>query len=348
MRIPIKEWGEERRSAWLYEVLARAEVDPVKRGLFESLRKSAEAQAGIWERELRAAGREPPQVFEPGLRARLVARLVRYLGPRHCRSALTALKVRGLSVYGAALRDGEYGHARPTTARGFEARHRTHGGDNLRAAVFGVSDGLVSNASLVLGIAGASSDAGAIVLTGAAGVLAGSASMAAGEYISVRSRRELYEHQIGLERAELAQYPDEEAEELALIYQARGLSQDKAREVARALMQDPERALDALAREELGLDPEALGSPWAAALSSFLAFALGALVPLIPFLWTAGGGALIWVAVLCAASLFTVGAVLSLFTGKSALWSGLRMTLIGGTAGLATWMIGSLFGVALG
>ena len=169
----------------------------------------------------------------------------------------------------------------PTTLEDVGKRHRgVSGGGNLRAAVFGVNDGLVSNASLILGVAGASANNSIILLSGVAGLLAGAFSMAAGEYVSVRSQREMFEHQIGLERDELAQYPEEEAEELALIYAARGLAREDAQKLAKAIIADPAQALDTLAREELGLNPEELGSPWGVAIFSFLSFAAGALMPL--------------------------------------------------------------------
>ena len=173
--------------------------------------------------------------------------------------------------------------------RGAEHRHRgLHGGGNLRAAVFGVNDGLVSNASLILGIAGASPDPHVVLLTGIAGMCAGAFAMATGEYVSVRSQRELFEYQIGLERDELAQYPEAEAQELALIYAAKGLRPEEASKLATKIVADPEHALDTLAREELGLNPDELGSPWGAAISSFLSFAVGALLPLAPFMAMSG------------------------------------------------------------
>lgn len=346
MSSPVDEWSAEMRSAWLYEVVAQAEPEPSRRELFRSLASAARTQASIWARRAQHDGAPRLELYEPDLRARLVARLVRWLGPRRCRTLLAALKVRGLSVYGARATAHEQGHVMPTSLDDFGSRHRTQGGGTLRAAVFGVSDGLVSNASLILGLAGASADPRAIVVTGAAGLLAGACSMAAGEYVSVRSQRELYEYQIGLERAELDEYPDEEREELALIYAARGLPLERARELARSVMRDREGALDALAREELGLNPDDLGSPWRAALASFLAFGAGALVPLVPFAWSSGTQAVIASAAVAAAAQFAVGAALSLFTGRGALWSGLRMMLIGAAAGCATYGIGRLFGVA--
>jgi VIT1/CCC1 family predicted Fe2+/Mn2+ transporter len=171
--------------------------------------------------------------------------------------------------------------------------------------------------------------------------------MAAGEYLSVRSQRELYERQIALERDELAQYPEAEAQELALIYAAKGVPVREATRMARKLVSDPDHALDTLAREELGLNPAALGSPWGAAASSFFAFGLGALIPLAPFLLFREGGLLISVGA-SAVALFGIGALLSLFTGRGALFSGARMLALGGAAALVTHAIGRLAGVVLG
>ena len=261
------------------------------------------------------------------------------------RTILAAMKVRGMSVYSSA----DPGHGMPDTATGMERRHRgLSGGGNLRAAVFGVNDGLVSNASLILGVAGAASEPRIIVLAGVAGLLAGAFSMAAGEYVSVRSQREMYEYQIGLERDELGAYPEEEAKELALIYEARGLPWDEAKQLADSMIADPERGLDTLAREELGLNPQELGSPWGAAASSFLSFACGALIPLLPFLFGKSPSALFISIGLTAAALFAVGATLSLFTGRGAMSGGLRMLLIGASAGALTFAIGTLVGVGLG
>ncbi|OGA35683.1 MAG: hypothetical protein A3F75_07845 [Betaproteobacteria bacterium RIFCSPLOWO2_12_FULL_64_23] len=240
------------------------------------------------------------------------------------------------------------GHPLPTTLEEVGKRHRgVSGGGNLRAAVFGVNDGLVSNASLILGVAGASANNSIILLSGVAGLLAGAFSMAAGEYVSVRSQREMFEHQIGLECDELAQYPEEEAEELALIYAARGLAREDALKLAKAIIADPAQALDTLAREELGLNPEELGSPWGAAIFSFLSFAAGALAPLLPFLALGGDRALPVSIGITALALFAVGAAISLFTGRSALRDGLRMLAIGAAAGGLTYAIGRMLGVSL-
>ena len=333
-------WHEEKRSAYLYRVMAEAEAGTPRADLFRGLAAEAENQAGIWARQ---AGAAVPE-YAPDLRARMVASLVRRYGPRALRSVLVAMKVRGLSVYSHAAP----GHPLPTTLEEVGKRHRgVSGGGNLRAAVFGVNDGLVSNASLILGVAGASANNSIILLSGVAGLLAGAFSMAAGEFVSVRSQREMFEHQIGLERDELAQYPEEEAEELALIYAARGLSREDALKLAKAVISDPVQALDTLAREELGLNPEDLGSPWGVAIFSFLSFAAGALVPLLPFFALSGGRALVISIGVTALALFAVGAAISLFTGRSALRDGLRMLFIGATAGALTYAIGKLLGVSL-
>ena len=344
MNHALDHWVDEKSSAHLYRVLAEVEKGTPREALFTDLARAAEAQAVLWEQSVRREGDLLPE-FAPGLRVRIAALLVRRVGPRRIRPVLAALKVRGLSVYTGA----PSGHEMPTSVEEVLAGHAGAGsGGNLRAAVFGVNDGLVSNASLILGVAGASSQSDVILLSGVAGLLSGAFSMAAGEYISVRSQRELLESQIGLERAELAQYPEEEAAELALIYAARGIPKQEAQSLATRIVADPVRALDTLAREELGLNPDELGSPIGAAAFSFGSFAIGASIPLAPFLFLVGRPALLLATGLAALSLFSVGTVLSLFTGTRALWGGLRMLLLGGAAGAATFAIGSLLGVSLG
>jgi len=331
---------DELRSAYLYRVIAETEHGTVREALFLELATSAEGQARIWADKSGAALPE----YVPELRIRLVAAMVRRFGVRAMRGVLAATKVRGLSIYSHPAP----GHASPGSPGGLEQRHEGMGlGGNLRAAVFGVSDGLISNASLMLGVAGASSDNKVILLSGAAGLLAGAFSMAAGEWVSVRSQREMYEHQIGLERDELDEYPEEEAEELALVYAARGLPKDEALALAQRQCADPVNALRTLAREELGLNPDELGSPWGAALYSFLAFAVGAIIPLIPFILGTGKPALAGTLAMTALALFGVGAAISLFTGRGALRDGLRMLLIGSATGGLTYVIGSLLGVGI-
>lgn len=340
----ISSWREEKQAAYLYGVVAELEAGTARAALFKELAQEAEKQAGIWGKLAREAGHMPPAQFVPDARTRVVAALTRRFGPRPMRTVLSAMKVRGMSLYTHSAQ----GHTSPTPGGEMGKRHRGVGsGGNLRAAVFGVNDGLISNASLIMGIAGATADNKLILLSGAAGLIAGAFSMAAGEYVSVRSQREMFEYQIGLEKEELDHYPEEEAEELALIYQARGLPRADAQRLAATLTADPAQALDTLAREELGLNPEDLGSPWGAALFSLCAFAMGALVPLLPFLFASGNASLMIAIVLTAVALFGVGATLSLFTGRGAWWSGARMLGIGCAAGAVTFLIGKVLGVAL-
>ena len=334
-------WYEEMQSAWLYEVLAKTEPHSGRSQLFATLSREAQDQASHWQARLADAGQLVPE-FAPSLRARLVAALVRLIGVRPLKQVLGGMKVRGLSTYGPSR---PAGHVMPSAVADVGLSHQQLGGGNLRAAVFGANDGLVSNSSLVLGMAGATGSADLVVTAGIAGLLAGALSMAAGEYVSVRSQRELYEHQIDLERKELAEYPDEEAEELALIYEARGMQLTEARDVARKMLADPDHALDVLAREELGLDPDGLGSAIGAAVFSFVSFSLGAIIPILPFV--AGFGALRETIAMTAASLFAMGAIISLFTGRGAWWGGLRMLAIGGSAGAITYLIGSVIGVSV-
>jgi VIT1/CCC1 family predicted Fe2+/Mn2+ transporter len=338
-------WADEMRSAYLYRIVADFERGTPREKLFRELAGEAESQAAIWAESARKQGAAVPARYVPDARTRLVAGLVRRHGPRAVRMVLAAMKVRGLSVYTHA----QPGHPRPTSLEDMQARHRNVAtGGNLRAAVFGVNDGLVSNCSLILGVAGAAASNNVIALSGVAGLLAGAFSMAAGEWVSVRSQREMFEHQIGLERKELAEYPAEEAQELALIYEARGLPADEAAALATATVSDPVKALDTLAREELGLNPDELGSPWSAAISSFLSFAVGALIPLVPFLLLPGDAALGTSVGITAVALFGIGASISLFTGRSAFRDGLRMLAIGTAAGMLTYTIGKLLGVSLG
>jgi VIT1/CCC1 family predicted Fe2+/Mn2+ transporter len=340
----LESWTEEKRSAWLYRIVSDCESGTPRQVLFLELAQAAEHQAGLWAAEMAKAGSAPPPAYRPDSRTRLIGWLIPRLGIRPLKGMLAAMKVRGMSLYHAPAP-----HGIPTSLDKLDSNRRHAGSNgNLRAAVFGVNDGLVSNASLILGVAGAAAAPSVILLSGVAGLLAGAFSMAAGEYVSVRSQREFYEYQIALEREELEQYPQEEAAELALIYQAKGVGKEEARRMADALLRDPDRALDTLAREELGLNPEELGSPWSAAFSSFLAFSLGAFIPLLPYLLLSGGSAFAGTLLATGISLFGVGAAISLFTGKQAFLGGLRMLGIGGAAGAATWLIGRALGVALG
>jgi vacuolar iron transporter family protein len=319
------------------DVMREVEPDTTKRELFTKLADEAEAQAVSWAKEHQARGGETPPTFHPSLRVRLMAAS---FDASACDAACRRSQLSKCAACPSIVPRYPSIPCRPPSAtKPAVIAART-------AAVFEVNDGLVSNLSLILGVAGAAHDPRIVLVSGIAGLLAGAFSMSTGEYIFMRSQRELFEHQIDLERDELQLYPTQEAEELALIYQARGVPMDEARVLAGKLLENPEHALDTLACEELGLNPDELGSPWSAALFSFLAFGAGGIAPL-PFLFGTQANAILLATALGLAGLFAVGAALSLFTGRAALWSGLRMVLIGGSAALTTYLIGKWLGVSL-
>ncbi len=341
-------WFDERQSAYLYNFLSEKEGNPKRKKMFQALGKAALDQAELWRLEYKKATSQEMDIpFNPPLRAKITATLIKLLGPQSIKPLLAGMKIRGLSVYGEDFPDLE-GRAHSVTGE-LKKTHSVHSsqpqGGQLRAAVFGFSDGLVSNASLMMGIAGAQVDEKYALLTGVAGLLAGAFSMASGEYISVKSQRELYEYQMALESEELKAYPLEEAAELALIYEAKGIDIETAKSLGKKMIENPEQALKTLAREELGLNPDDLGSPIQVAASSFLAFALGAAIPLLPFMVGHYEPVLrlnILIG-LSLVSLFGVGAVLSLFSGRNAFWGGARLAGIGTIAGALTFVIGRWF-----
>lgn len=225
--------------------------------------------------------------------------------------------------------------------------HRTVQDGAVRAAVFGMSDGLVSNVALILFVAAASEGADPVVVAGVAGLLAGAISMAAGEYGSVKAQAELVEHELDIERISIAEDPELETRELASIYQSRGISAAQAQEMATAVMADPDVALEVHAREELGVDPDEVGDPVGAAASSFVSFGIGALLPLIPWFFASGTGAMIASAVIGLTAAAAVGLVLSRFTNRSPFRSAGRYVLLAAGACALTWVIGSLFGATV-
>lgn len=354
----------ERDAIVLYDALAEIEKDPNRAAAFKRIAANERRHADIWATRLEQAGAKVPPFDGPRPRVRVIIFIARRFGTHRVADLVRALEGDEEEAYAeqltpetAAIAADEREHAqiwerlesedgrsrkRPMQE---EAWHRGGRSGTLRAAVFGVNDGLVSNLSLVMGFAGASSDNNLIVLGGIAGLLAGSFSMAAGEYISMQSQRELFERQISIEREELRVMPDIEEQELADIYRTKGLSDADAKKVAASLMADPQKALDTKVREELGLDPQELGSPWGAAASSFVAFAIGAVVPLLPFLLTTGTTALVAALVLSFAALFLVGAAVSLVTGRGLIFSGLRQVLIGAAAAAVTFGVGTIIGV---
>jgi vacuolar iron transporter family protein len=335
-------WQSEKSAAYLSGAVSAVERDPRRAKLFRDMAAAAEKQAGILAKDLKTV-----PAFTPTVRARITVALLQVFGPRAMRHVLSASKVRGVSVYRSKVAPagaGEPGHPWPTTVEEVQREHKNYGSGTLRAGVFGVNDGLVSNTLLILGVAGAGTSPSVVLLTGTAGLLAGAFSMGAGEYISMLSQREMFEHQIAQEKDELERYPKEEAEELALIYEARGVPIDEARHIATHLIEDPDKALDTLSREELGLNPDELGSPIKAALSSFLTFSVGASLPLIPFLLGFTQHGVVIASVISGVALFCVGAALSLFSGRNAFVGGARMLAIGGAAAIATYFIGTLLG----
>jgi VIT1/CCC1 family predicted Fe2+/Mn2+ transporter len=363
-----KNLQDEIDSAALYRDLAEAERSPELREVFLRLAAMEEEHARFWEQQLRELGVPVPQL-RPGRRTRVLIALARHLGAALVLPTVTAREWPDQAQYDAQpeaavtpLPATEHQHARllqligrerPSGIPGsslaiLEGRHRAVGGNALRAAVLGANDGLVSNLSLVTGVAGADLAPKAILLTGIAGLSAGSLSMAMGEWLSVQSARELFEHQIRIEREELIAFPEEEREELELIYRAKGVPADTARELADRLIREGAPALETLVREELAIDPEELGgSAWEAAIASFLLFSIGAIVPVLPYIAWGGIPAAVASVVLSGLALFLLGAGITVITGRSALRSGLRQVLIGLAAAAITFGVGRLFGVAL-
>jgi VIT1/CCC1 family predicted Fe2+/Mn2+ transporter len=355
-------------SAALYRAMAEAEKDPHLSEVYRRLAAVEEAHAEFWRKQLGGVGASA-MARSPSWRTRALVWLARRFGPQFVLPTLSTLEQRDSGQYdqqpeavAGGLPDAERSHNRiveamavamPGGASGsslarLEGRHRT-GGNALRAAVLGANDGLVSNLSLVMGVAGASVPSSTILLTGLAGLVAGACSMAMGEWLSVTSSRELNQRQIDIEADELKRMPEEEKEEMVLIYQAKGLDEAAARALADRLMANKDSALDTLVREELGIDPDELGgSPWAAAASSFGLFAAGAIFPVAPLFWLGGAAALLASLAASGVALVLIGVGTSLFTGRSVVFSSVRQLVIGFAAAGITYGIGRLVGVSLG
>jgi VIT1/CCC1 family predicted Fe2+/Mn2+ transporter len=359
---------DEINAAHLYRVAAELEDDETLAGVYRRLADVEDRHAALWEEKLREAGGEVP-TREPSARSRLLSWLARRMGPGVIVQVMASTERTDRAMYddqpeakGTSLPADERSHAvmldalRSETSSGvrggvlarLEGRHRAVGGNALRAAVLGANDGLVSNTSLVMGVAGAAFSATAVLLSGLAGLLAGAISMALGEWLSVQSSRELHQAQIETEREEIIAMPEAEAEELALIYEAKGMPREEAEQSARRVMQDPDAFLDTKVREELGIDPEELGgSAWEAAIASFFLFAIGAVVPVIPFFFLEGAGAVVASLSFAGVGLFSLGAATALVTGTGVLRTGVRSLLLGLAAAGATYGVGSLLGVAI-
>ena len=361
-------WQDEIDSAAEYRAMASSEPDPKIAKVYSNLAKMEEAHIGFWEERLRAAGEKVGE-RRPSWRSRVVVWIAKRLGADAVLSTIAAKEAADRNVYvkqpetgGTRMSAQEQWHTRVlgqlirTQPRGLsgsflgrlEGRHRAVGGNALRAAVLGANDGLCSNLSLVMGVAGASIDRHGILITGVAGLIAGACSMALGEWVSVTSARELAEREIRIESSELQEDPKGEGEELQLIYEAKGLGASDAKRVVDQLLSDKTATLDALAREELGIDPNDLGgSAWEAALSSFMLFALGAMIPILPFLFIGSRVAVIASVVLSAMALFAIGAAITIFTGVAAWRSGSRQLALGLGAAGVTFAIGRLVGATL-
>ena len=353
--------------ATIYLAMADGEEAPPLKELYRRLAETEQRHGARWAQRLRDAGVDTSRMG-PSWRARVLAWLARRFGAALVAPTVAAEEARSQGMYdtqpeatGTSLPQDERSHARlfrelagagglagGELAR-IEGRHRSTGGNALRAAVLGASDGVLSNTSLIMGVAGAAISNGAVVIAGLAGLLAGAFSMGLGEWLSVQSARELYAHQIRVERDELEAIPEEEEVELALIYQSKGVPEEQARRLAKQMIQgDPRVALDTLSREELGIDPEELGgSAYEAAFTSFFLFGSGAFVPLLPFLVMSGAPAIIAALVLSGVALFGVGAAITIVTGQDALRSGLRQVLFGLAAAAVTFGIGHLVGTAI-
>ena len=359
----LENYQGEVDGAAVYRAMAGREKDRLLAEVYEKLARAEDHHREVWETKLREIG-ALPRASRPSWRARLLTTLTRLGGVSLVASTMSANEARNQYAYdaqpeaGVSLPQEERSHARilreiatggltgPAIAR-LEGRHRASAGNALRAAVLGVNDGLVSNFGLVMGVAGTGADPRAILVAGLAGLLAGALSMALGEWLSVQSARELFGRQIAIEREELAVAPQEEEDELALIYQARGVPQENAEIMARQVIRS-DSALDTLAREELSIDPQELGgSAYVAAGTSFAMFAIGAIVPIIPLLFASGTAAIAASALLSATSLFGVGALITVITGQPAIRAGARQLLIGVAAAAITYGLGRLVGAAI-
>ena len=358
---------KEIDGAALYLALAESEKQPQMAQVYKKLAASEEKHAAAWEKKLSALDVKFP-ARRPSQRARILIWLAKRFGPQFVLPTIAGNEKADSNAYDGQpeseahefSRD-EKSHARMLSMASngsgglpggsvaqMEGRHRGGGGNALRAAVLGANDGLVSILSLVMGVAGATNDNGAVLIAGMAGLLAGAGSMALGEWLSVQSSRELYENQIKIEAEEIANSPEEEQEELALIYQSKGLPEDRARELAAHMMADKDSILDTLAREELGIDPEELGgSAYEAAFTSFFLFAVGAVFPIFPFFFWSGSFAIYMSMAISGVGLFIIGAAITLMTGRGILFSGTRQVLVGLIAAALTYGIGRLIGVSL-
>ena len=351
--------NSELEAAAMYEALASIEKVPERAQIFRELVKSEMKHARRWADKL---GIDPGTIKPRSLGPKnwILHIGARLFGTNRVLPILLHLEAKETDAYliDPEARDlvmEERQHSKTLSElSGSKERGHVSGlgifignSGGLRAAVLGMNDGLVSNFSLVMGVAGGTGNHDFILIAGIAGLLAGAFSMAAGEYVSMRSQRDVYEYEILKEEIELREWPDEEKEELILIYQAKGLSREEAEQISERVISNHEVALDTMAREELGLDPSSLGAPWLASASSFLSFVCGASIPIAPFIFGIGSTALIFSSVLSGSALVFVGGFLSSLSGKSVVKGGIRMLFAGGLAATVTYSVGSLIGVAI-
>jgi VIT1/CCC1 family predicted Fe2+/Mn2+ transporter len=359
-------WHEEQNASYLYKQIAMKYGDSPLALIYVKMADVETKHADRWAATIQKAGGELPE-FRVNFRTRILAWIVKRFGPEAVLPTLQAGEQKGADGYAGVpeakgMSAEEKSHSRVINSIAgisrvgmggsdvaqLEGRHKSAGGNALRAAVLGANDGLVSNLSLVMGVAGAALSNQSILITGMAGLLAGASSMALGEWLSVQSSRELYANQIKIEREEIESAPEEETEELALIYQSRGLSIEQSHLLASQIMSNHETAIDTLAKEELNIDPSELGgSAWEAAITSFILFSLGAIIPVAPYIFFSGMTALTISIVLSGLALFGIGAAITLFTGRTVLYSGSRMVIFGLVAAAITYGIGRLIGVSL-
>lgn len=352
-------------AAFLYARIAAHEEDAQLAKLFREMAAIERGHAEHAFNDLKKGGLLTT-IPGPSWRARTLDRIGRVMGYDHVIAQLMDVE-KGLAKAtivqkqrnGEPITGSERNHVRILTSlmanKGgmggeqlgrIEGKHKSVGGNALRAAVLGANDGLVSNMSLVMGVAGATDGDQGVLLAGLAGLLAGALSMALGEWISVKSSQELYERQMALEMTELQTNPEGERKELALIYMAKGISEIEADRLATELMSDTSKAHAMLVKEELGINAEELqGSAWEAAITSFILFAIGAILPVLPFFWLGGMQAIAISVGLSAVGLFVIGSAITLFTGRGIWFSGMRQVLFGLAAAAVTFGIGKLIGV---
>lgn len=358
-------WQGEVDSTEQYLAMAAHEADQGTARVYQQLAEIERKHVEFWEARLLAAGHDPgPR--KPSWRARVLMFCVRRWGANSVLATVASKEYEARNDYlpqpetaDTSMTSEEQAHAKvlrslmakASGGAGFgrtEKSHRQVGGNALRAAVLGANDGLSSNLSLVMGVAGASIDTHTLLLTGVAGMLAGACSMAMGEWISVKSSQELAEREMRTEHEELTTNPEEERHELQLIYEAKGLSSAEAGELSAKLLRDPQVALEVLSREELGIDPAELGgSPWVAAGTSMLLFALGAVVPVLPFMFLKGAAGVVTSIGAGSVGLCLIGSAIAVFTGRSVVTSATRQLLLGLLAAGVTFGIGRLIGVAI-